>query len=402
MTFDPEPGAIRGLPLARWMRRRGWDVQVLTGFPQYPVGKIYPGYKIRLRQRETMDGVPVLRVPIYPSHDGSALRRSLTYLSFGFSALTLGISQVGPVDLVFICELLPTNGLASTMLRILKGTPVVANIADIWPDSVMESGMVRGGILRDTAGLILGQWCQCLYRQAEVITVLSPGFKRLLVERGVPLAKIKVIYNWTDEETFRPTDPDPKFAESLGFEGKFNIVYAGNFGVLQGLETVIRAAALVRGNPSLQIVLIGTGPKEEALKSLVLSLGANNVLFLGRREYWEMTHIYAVSQALIVHLKDIPFLRTTIPSKTAVSLASGRPILMAVRGDAAELVSRARAGVICPPENPEAMAQAMLSLLQTSKEELQAMGDRGRSFYMENLSLNNAGEQMEAIFRSVA
>jgi colanic acid biosynthesis glycosyl transferase WcaI len=401
ITFDPEPGMLRGLPLARWLAARGYDIKVLTAFPQYPGGRIYPGYHIRPWQREVMDGIPVLRVPIYPSHDMSAVRRIGTYLSFALASSTIGAALIGPADVVYLYDPPPTNGLASLVLKFFRRTPVVHHVADLWPETVIESGLIRGTQSKKIANFILGKWCRWLYRQAEVITVLSPGSKRLLVERGVPESKIEVIYNWTDEETFRPVERDPALARELGLEGRFNIVYAGNLGPLQCIDTIIRAAALIKDNPLLQIVMIGTGPKEEELRRLAAQLGVGNVRFLSRRQYWEMPEINALADVLLIHLRDVPFLDAMIPSKVQVSLASGRPILMGVRGDAADLVRAAGAGIICEPEDPVGMAKAMVEMSRTPKNLLEEMGARGRQYYLSHLALDIAGEKMDAIFRRV-
>src|ERR1043165_8746806 len=253
ITFHPEPNAIHGLPLAKAMAARGYDIKVLTAYPQYPMGQLYPGYKMRPWMRETVEGIDILRVPIYPSHDTSAIRRILTYLSFAFFAATIGVALIGSADLVYLYDPPPTNGLASLLLKWFRGMPIVHDIADMWPETVIESGMVPGGgrVKRIVSSLI-GAWCKFLYRRADVVTVLSPGFKRLLMERGVPENKVKVIYNWADESTFRPLDPDLELGRELGFADRFNIVYAGNLGVYQGLDTVIRAAALVKDYPKIQ------------------------------------------------------------------------------------------------------------------------------------------------------
>ncbi|HEX6750224.1 MAG TPA: glycosyltransferase family 4 protein [Longimicrobium sp.] len=403
ITFDPEPGALRGLPLARWLARRGYDVRVLTGFPQYPGGKVYPGYRIRPWQWETMDGIPVLRVPLYPSHDTRALRRIWTYLSFMLSAATLGVALVGRADVVYLYEPPPTNGLASLLLKWFRGAPVVHHIADMWPETVLGSGMLPAGRVQKVAERLIGAWCRFLYRRADVMSVLSPGFKRMLVERGVPAEKVEVIYNWTDEDAFRPVPRDPALARELGLDGKFNVIYAGNIGPLQGIDTVVRAAVLAAPRcPELQVTIVGTGPLSDEVRSLADELGATNVRFVPRREYWEMPQINALADVLLVHLRDFPFLASTIPSKTQVSLASGRPVLIGVRGDAADLVLQAGGGVAVPPEDPAAMADAMVELARMSPAERDAMGRRGREYYLRNLSLDIAGEQHDRIFRRLA
>src|SRR5574341_721355 len=369
ITFHPEP-AIHGLPLAKCLAARGYEVKVLTAFPQYPIGRIYPGYRWRLWQWETVDGIRVLRVPIYPSHDDSAVRRMLTYLSFALAAATVGAALIGPADLVYLYEPPPTNGLASLVLKAFRGTPVVHDIADMWPETVVESGLIPGGWLRTIATSLISAWCRFLYRRAEAIN--------------------------------RPGAPDRLLGRELGFDDRFNIVYAGNLGFYQALESVIRAAALVKEHRRIQVVIAGTGPKEEELKTLARELRADNVLFLGRRHYWEMSRINDLADVLLIHLKDLGFLHTTIPGKTQVSLASGRPILMAVRGDAADLVRESGAGVICEPEDPAAIARTMVEMSRMQKEELEAMGRRGRRYYEQRLALDIAGEHFDRAFREAA
>lgn len=233
--FDPEPGATKGLPLARWFQGRGHDVKVLTGFPNYPGGKVYEGYRIRHWQRQTMDGVSVLRVPLYPSHDNSAKGRILNFTSFAVSAATIGTIGIGGADVGYVYHPPPTIGLAAMSLKLFRRIPFVYHIADMWPETVMESGMVEPGRTRNRMERAIHAWCNLVYRQAAAITVLSPGFKDMLVARGVPADKVHVIYNWTDEDAFRPTDPDPDLARVLGLAGRFNVVYAGNLGPMQGL-----------------------------------------------------------------------------------------------------------------------------------------------------------------------
>lgn len=402
MTYDPEPGMLRGLPFARWLKQKGYEVKVLTAFPNYPLGRLYDGYRMRPWQREEIEGIPVLRVPIYPSHDTRAIKRIATYTTFALSAATIGASLIGGADVVYLYDPPPTTGLAALVIRLLHRIPVVHHIGDLWPESVTESGMIPPGRLNRTVGSLLGAWCRFLYRRAALITVLSPGFKRALVERGVPPEKVRVVYNWTDEATFHPVPRDEALAEELGFSGRFNFVYAGNLGPFQGIETIIRAAALVRDDARIQVVIIGTGPVEGELKALAEELGARNVRFIPFRPYGDMPRINALADALLVHLRDFPFMAVTIPSKTQVALASGRPMLVGLRGDAADLVRQAGAGVVVSPDDPRAMAEGMRRLARATPDELAAMGRGGRQYYLDHLSLEVAGNQMDEIFRAVA
>jgi glycosyltransferase involved in cell wall biosynthesis len=403
ITFHPEPGALRGLPLAKRLVESGdFDVTVLTAFPWYPLGRTYPGYRQRPWQWETIDGVRVLRVPIYPSHDSSAARRIATYVSFMLSALVFGLPQVGRADAVYHADNLPTTGLLALLYARLRGVPVVQHVGDLWPESVTESGMLPRGPLARAAGALLRRVCDFVYRHDDRVTVLSPGFKRALVSRGVPESRVDVLHNWAEEERFFPVPYDARLATELGLAGRFNVVYAGNIGPLQSLETVVRAAALVRDLPDLQLVIAGGGPRESEVRALADALGATNVRFLGRRPIEAMNGIHALADVLLVHLADRPFLHSTIPSKLQVALVSGKPVLLGVRGDAADLLDASGGGVTFAPGDPDDLARRLRELHAMPRQALAAMGARGRAYYHEHLSLDIGQQRMARLFADLA
>jgi glycosyltransferase involved in cell wall biosynthesis len=399
--FDPEPGAIRGLPLARELAKRGFEIEVVTGFPNYPGGNVYPGYRIRPWMRETVDGVSILRVALYPSHDGNPLHRVANYASFALSSAVLGPALTRPADVLYVYHPPPTLGAPAAAFRTLHRVPVVYHIADMWPESAVESGMLGRGTVRDVAESVIGAYCRWVYAQCEAITVLSPGFKRLLVERGVDESKVHIVYNWADDAMFRPLPRNESISRELGLQGRFNFVYAGNLGPLQGLETVIRAAALVRDLPAIQIVLIGTGVDVTHLQKVAAEVRASNVKFIGRLPLERMPEVNALADVLLVHLKDLPFFAATVPSKTQVSLASGRPVLMAVRGDASQIVRDAGAGPVVPPEDPESMAAAFRELYLMPDAARERLGEAGHAFYLREMSLAVGADRMAELFRSV-
>lgn len=402
ITFHPEPGALRGLPLAKRLNESGdFDVTVLTAVPWYPLGRTYPGYRQRAWQWETIDGVRVLRVPIYPSHDSSAVRRIGTYCSFALSALVFGLPRVGRPDAIYHVDNLPTTGLVALLLGRLRGAPVVQHVGDLWPESVTESGMLPRGPVGRAAGRLLRAVCDFVYRRDDHLTVLSPGFERALVARGVAPDRIEVLPNWAEEERFFPVPYDEALAVELGLAGKFNVLYAGNIGPLQELETVVRAAALVRDQSNLQIVIVGSGPREQAVRALAESLGVQNVRFLGRRPIESMNAINALADVLLVHLADRPFLHSTIPSKVQVALVSGKPVLLGVRGDAADLIRQSGGGVAFAPGDPDDLARSLRSLAEMPSSALRQMGERGRAYYHEHLSLELGYHRMAQIFTSL-
>jgi len=350
--FDPEP-AFKGLVFAKALRERGHEVEILTGFPNYPGGKVYPGYRIRFIQREDMEGIPVIRVPLYPSHDTSAIRRVANYATFALSAATIGTAAVKPADVMYVYHPPATVALPAIMIRGMRRIPLVYDIQDLWPDTLNATGMVNSRFL---LGLV-DRWCRRVYRAASKIVVLSPGLKEVLVRRSVPEEKIEVIYNWCDEGKIPKTPKNESLAKELGFSGRFNVLFAGTMGKAQALEALLDAAGRIEGRiREVRFVFVGGGIEVDRLQKIARERRLTNVLFLPRRPVSEIGEILNLADVLIVHLKDDPLFRITIPSKIQAYLAVGRPILAGVRGDAAELVRMAGAGVVCQPENPESIS----------------------------------------------
>lgn len=395
--FKPELNLVLGL--ARGLRDSGHDVHILTGFPNYPGGKLYPGYRIRISQQEVIDGLPVLRVPLYPSHDSSVVRRIINYGSFALSASTIGLALSKKPDVIYVYHPPATVGLPAFMFKWLKNTPFVYHIQDLWPDTLSATGMFNNKM-----GLSLtGKWCQFIYKQASKIVVISPGFKRALQDRGVPEKKIEVVYNWChDENEIKPIIKDETLARKLGLAGRFNIVYAGTMGKAQALDTILTTASLIKEKlQNIQFVFVGGGVDVDRLKNRSNAENINNALFLPLQPTSEVSRILALADVVLVHLKDDPLFSITIPGKTQAYMAAEKPILMGVRGDAAALVEKADAGITFIPENPISLIDAIEKLYNMSHENLQMLGKNGLDYYRNNLSLNSAVQRFDNIFKEL-
>ncbi len=394
---EPEP-TLKGLVFARELAERGHGLEVLTGFPNYPEGNLYPGYRMRPWQREFISGISITRVPLYPSHDRSAIRRALNYTSFAVTSAMLGPALLRRPDIVYVYLSMPTLGLPALAFRLFRGAPFVIDVQDLWPDSVSLSGMLSN----TTALKLLGGWCDFVYRQAAHIVVLSPGFKRILIERGVPEKKLSVIYNWCDESAMRPLPRDEELAHRLGMAGRFNFVFAGTMGTVQDLDTILDAARICRDSaPAAQFVFVGGGVEAPRLERKARDMALTNVLFLPKRPIEAMGPIFAIADVLLVHLADHPLFEITIPSKTQAYLAAGRPVLMGVKGDAADLIRNSGAGLACEPGNPSSLAQRVHEFVAMTSEERKAMGERGLEYYYRELSVRAGAAKFEAVFREV-
>ena len=395
--FQPEP-TLKGLPLAKEFVKLGHDVEILTGSPNYPGGKVYKGYRIRPLQRESIEGIPIIRVPLYPSHDRSGFRRFLNYASYALSASLIGPCVVRKADVAYVYHPPATVGLPAMAMKLLRGIPFAYDIQDLWPDSLSATEMFKS----KTGFRLLHKWCRTVYKRASKIIVLSPGFKHILVERGVPEEKINVIYNWADDTVIKPVPKDRELARELGLEGKFNFMFAGNMGLAQALDTVLNAADLIqKDSPNAQIVFVGDGLEADKLKKTARTMNLANVRFIPRQPLSIINKFMALADVCLVHLKNDPLFKITIPSKIQSYLAMGRPILVALDGDAAELVLKANAGFACSPENPVALADTMRKFLRISEAELLQMGKNGREYYEKELSLEIGAERIAQTLASV-
>ena len=400
ITYNFQPEQIFfGLPFARELTRRGHQVQVLTTFPNYPEGEIYEGYKQQWCMRENLEGIPVIRVPLYPSHDRSSIRRILSYSSFAGSAGLISPFAVDSADVAYVVQGPITIGWPAFLLKILRRIPFVFDIKDLWPDSLSATGMFNNQF-----GLwLVDRWCRFCYRVASKVIVPTPGIKNILIKRGVPESKLQVVYNWVDPSQleFEKAGTDQK--KKLGFENRFNILFAGNMGKAQGLTVALEAAALVRTMaPEIQFTFIGGGIEVENLKKKSQELKLTNVQFLPPCPYSQMGPILDMADVLFVHLNDQPLFRITIPSKIQAYLAAGKPILVALRGDAEELIETVGAGISCEPGNATSISDATLKLYGMSQDELVQMGKRGAAFYYDQMSFNAAVDHYEDIFKNIA
>jgi glycosyltransferase involved in cell wall biosynthesis len=394
--FDPEP-TFKGLVFARELVRQGFEVEVLTGFPNYPGGKVYPGYRIKWLQREEIDGVRVTRVPLYPNHDQSAVKRVLNYASFAASSLFYGLFMAKRADVIYAYHPPLTVGITAALLRLFRRMPVVYDIQDMWPDTLRATGMLNN----PRALNMVARVCQWVYRHVDHIVVLSPGFKRLLLQRGVPESKLDVIYNWADEASL--ASPQGRLPEGFPGEDRFRIMFAGNMGKAQALDAVLEAAALLQERASrVCFVMLGGGVEVPRLKQRAAQLKLDNVVFLPPVPMSEVGTQLNAADALLVHLRKDPLFEITIPSKTQAYMAVGKPLLMAVDGDAAQLVTQSGGGVVAESEKAAALAAAAERLANLPLQDLAEIGRKAQGYYREELALEVGASKFGAIFKRLS
>lgn len=398
--YEPETGsAAHPTAIARALVARGHEVQVLTGFPSYPRGRVHSGYRMALRRQELRDGVRLLRVADVPSHDDNALRRAASLTSFAASA-TLQVGWLRQVDVCLVYLTPATVGAAAMALRAIAGVPYVLYVQDLWPETVTASGFIGD---RRTARVVergITGFLTQLYRHAGGIAAISPTMARTLATRGARVQP-ESVPNWVDEEVFRPAEHAVR-DDGLTSDRSW-IMYAGGVGDVQALEHAVRAIALLGDRADIALAVVGDGVARPGLEDLARRLGVTDrVRFLGPRPMAQMPGLMAASVAQLVSLRDLDLFRGTIPSKVQASMACAAPVLCAVAGDAAALVERVRCGVAVAPENPQALAAAMRGLVDLPSEERAAMGARGRAAYERELGSGAGAEHLERMLSAAA
>ena len=396
--YSPEP-VPKPAELAQALTERGHQVAIVTGFPNYPTGKLYEGFRLGAVKRETVDGISVTRSYEFPYHGKRILGRIINYLSFMVSA-PLGSFLAPPCDVIYVWHPPLTMGVAAWLIARMRRVSFVYDVQDIWPESAVVSGLLKPGPLVNVM-----YWLErFVYRRADHLLVVTEGARDNLISKGIDAAKLSVMPHWIDEKLFQRSDENGhlKLRKQYDWNDRFVVLFAGNIGMVQGLDTVVRAAEELKNNPEVLIVLVGEGTDKARLQKLCQEMALDNIKFIERQPMERMPQFMAAADALLVHLKRSELSHWVIPTKTLAYLAAGKPILMAMEGAAAQLLNDAEAGLVIPPEKPGALAEALRKISAMPERERVAMGERGRQYLLENLSKEKIITKYEEILQDLS
>lgn len=373
--FWPENFRIN--ELARSLVERGADVHVLTGKPNYPEGKVFPGYRALGNQHETWNGVNIHRVPLFPRGLKSGIRLFFNYVSFLMSATTVGAWMLRriPCDVIFVYATSPLlKALPALFIGWIKRVPVVVYVQDLWPESIEATGYVRNRfVLRMVESLV-----RFIYRHSDLILVSSRPFIASL-QRFSPTAQV-VYYPNSVDASFCDPDHGSKY-EVPELRSGFNVVFAGNVGAAQAVNVISGAAALLKKHPEIRIVVLGSGSELEWMRSQIVEHKLDNLILAGRFPVDAMPHLLAQASVLLATLADEEIFAATVPNKIQAYMAVGRPIIAAMNGEGARLVQEANAGLAVPAEDAMALADAIVSLSEMRQSELEQLGANAQSYY---------------------
>lgn len=374
--FWPEVFPINDL--ARGLVQRGHAVTVLTGLPNFPSGKIFAGYSLRGPWREKRDGIDVRRMPLVPRGGGGRFRIALNHVSYAISGSVLGpLRTMGQYDVVIASQPSPLlSVLPGLLLSRLKRIPMVLWVQDLWPESLAIAG-VKSRLI----WLAMERTMRFIYRHADLVLVQSLAFREHALSRGVAADRIRYLPNWA-ESHFTGLEPRDAAAEDSELPKGFRVVFGGNLGDGQSLNTIVEAAELLREQTGIKFIFIGDGRRRSWLEAEINSRGlTDTVSCIGHRPLDRMPFYFAAADALLMTLKRNEAMAKTIPSKLQPYLASGRPVIAALDGEPQRIVVSAGAGCGCPAEDPRALAAAVAKLASSSSETLAAMGQAALACY---------------------
>ncbi|WP_445780249.1 glycosyltransferase family 4 protein [Shewanella sp.] len=375
------PESFRINEVARSLREKGVEVGVLTGKPNYPGGSVFPGYKAAGYMHETHQGMDIHRVPLFPRGRGR-VRLAINYLSFIASGLLCAPWRLRGkhFDAVFVYAPSPIlQAIPAIIIGKIKRCPVVLWVQDLWPESLSATGHVRNRVLLKTLEWVV----RGIYRQCDMLLVQSRAFEapvRALAGRT------PVLYypNSVGDEFSQPAGKAPPAVE--GMDEGFSVMFAGNIGSAQAVETILEAAAILREQPDIHFVVLGEGSRRAWMRAEAERMALVNLHLPGNFPVETMPALMQKASVLLVTLADHPIFRLTIPSKINAYMAAGRPIIACLNGAGAEIVKDANAGVTVPAEDASALAQAVKGLYAMQTHERLEMGARGRKYYEEHFS----------------
>ncbi len=388
--FWPENFRINELAIS--LHSNEIEVEVLTGKPNYPSGKIFKGYSAWGVTEENSNGIKIHRVPLIPRGKG-VIGLALNYVSFVVSGIIFGswLLRGKKYDAIFVFAPSPIfQAVPAIWLRWIKKCPVLLWVQDLWPESYSSTGY------RSLPGFIklLEVIVRWIYRSVDLLLVPSKAF----IPKIQSLSKSKGIVYFPNSFIENLNVVELSEIDYSIFDCEFPILFAGNIGKAQAVSVIIEAAEILRDIPEIRIVMMGEGSMREWMIHQANERGLNNLVFNGSFPVEMMPKYMSKSAALLLTLADSEILRLTIPSKIQGYLASARPIIACLNGAGANLIREARAGIGVPAENGSALAEAIRSIYAMPDDKREEMGMNGRRYYEQNFSHSKLVEQLISLF----
>lgn len=391
--FYPENFRINDLALG--LRERGHEVKVLTGFPNYPGGTFFNGYGLFGPYRETYNGVEIIRAPLFTRGKRKSFRLVINYFSYALSASILGPFRLREhFDVIFVYQISPvTVGVPALVMKFFRKCPIVFWAIDLWPQTLVTTKVLKSKLLISCVRRLV----TFLYKFSDRILVSSPGFVKPVLEHNIKPEKITVWPQWAENFYERKVFKDQELPYSEIPKG-FVVMFAGNLGTSQSLETVIEAATLLRHQSGINWVILGDGYLKPWLEKQIKERKLESVVhLLGTRPPTAMPAYFYLADALLVSYRQDPLFDLNIPAKFPSYLAASKPILASLDGVVAKIVNESQCGYVSEAGDPEGLASSVLKMYSLSQSERKEMGQRGFHYYKANFDREMLFTKLEDI-----
>jgi len=393
--FWPENFKVNDLAVE--LVKRGHEVTVYTGLPNYPQGKFFSGYGFfKGPFREEYEGVKVVRCPIVPRGEGRGIQLIINFLFFGFFGSFASLFQLkGKFDKIFVFEVSPIFCVLPAIIqKWIKKSPVFLWMTDLWPESLIATGVTKKEFLLFPIRIFV----KFVYQNSDRILTSSIGFIPRITSYNISKSKVLFWPQWA-ENIFEENSVS-NYSDSDFPDNKFVILFAGNIGSAQDMPTLLKTASLVNDS-DIQFVVLGDGIKRKECENVAKQLGLTNIKFLGRKSLNTMPYYYKKADVLYLSLISSELFSITLPSKLQTYLASGKPILASMDGEGSELIKNWNCGKSVTSSSPEKLSQAIRELKNLSVSELKQMGSNSYHCYKELFDRSKLISELEEIFESV-
>lgn len=378
--FWPENFRINDLAVG--LKKKGHQITVLTGIPNYPDGHFFQGYGFFKKMRQDYQGVKVIRVPLLPRGKGGNFLMVLNYFSFAFfSSILAPFFCRGKFNLIFVFQLSPvTQALPALILKKLKSIPIMFWVQDLWPESLSATGAVRSKIILK----IVEKLVSFIYSRCDRILIQSRAFSPSIERLGVEYDRIQYFPN-SAEEIYEPMVPEADASEQAALPNGFRVMFAGNIGAAQDFPTILKAAEKLKDYPDIHWLILGDGRIRPWVEAQIEEQGLEKtVRLLGRHPIELMPLYFSFADVMLVTLKKEYIFSLTIPAKVQSYLACARPIIAALDGEGARVVEEAGAGLTCPAGDPESLAKTVLKAYNMTADDREKMALQGRVYFEKN------------------
>ncbi|MFH1903620.1 MAG: glycosyltransferase family 4 protein [Candidatus Omnitrophota bacterium] len=393
------PEGFRINDLTAGLVDKGHEVTVLTGIPNYPSGRFFPGYGLFKNLRQEYCGAKVIRVPLVPRGKSGGMNLVVNYFSFVFAASLLGPFLCRErYDVIFVYGTSPVMvGLPAILLKKIKSARLLFWVQDLWPESLSATKAVKSRVVL----CFVNKLVRFIYHHCDLILVQSRAFIPSVQNFRINAERIRYFPN-TAEEFYRPVELRADAVERKLIPPDFIVMFAGNIGVAQDFGTIIAAAERLKGHKDIHWVIIGDGRMLPWTREQIAAHNLRaNFLFLGRHPAEMMPRYFSLADVMLVTLKNEMIFSFTIPAKVQSYLACAKPIIASLAGEGTRIIEESGAGFSCSPENPEALARLVLKMYHMAEGERHTMGLKGREYFENNFERSKLINQLDSLIKTV-